>query len=84
MITKILWHKTSDELPEQTVTNAGINSLTGTDILIFTDDECLVIWEGKVKRSRYLKNEDRWEGHLKNQIPEYWVKIKELKVENSN
>ena len=49
-------------------------------ILSYIDEECLVIWEGKVKRSRYLTDQQRWEGHLKEEVPEYWFKIKDLEI----
>ena len=81
MQTIIEWNKTSESLPEQRVINHGKNKKTGEDVLSYIDEECLVIWEGKVKRSRYLTDQQRWEGHLKEEVPEYWFKIKDLEIE---
>lgn len=83
MKTTINWNKTSEGLPEPTSGVAITRVLKGKQITqeILIDDECLVIWQGKVKRSRYLSEQKRWEGHLENQVPEYWVKIKDLEIE---
>ena len=83
MKTTINWNKTSEGLPEPTVGIAMAKTPKGKQITkeIAIDDECLVIWQGKVKRSRYLSDQKRWEGHLENQVPEYWVKIKDLEIE---
>jgi len=81
MITHIKWHKTSEELPKQSCYKVGVNAKTGKDIVSLVDDDCLVIFEGKIKRSKYLKDSNHWEGHTEEQIPEYWVKIKELRTE---
>jgi hypothetical protein len=81
MITHIEWHKTSEELPKQSCYKVGVNAKTGKDIVSLVDDDCLVILDGKIKRSKYLKDNNRWEGHTEEQIPEYWVKIKELRME---
>jgi hypothetical protein len=81
MITHIKWHKTSEELPKQSCYKVGVSAKTGKDIVSIVDDDCLVIFEGKIKRSKYLKDSNRWEGHTEEQIPEYWVKIKELRTE---
>ena len=80
MITHIQWHKTSEELPKQSCYKLGVNKKTGEDKLCYFDDDLLVIWEGKIKRSKYLTEIKRWEGHTEEQIPEYWVKIKELEL----
>lgn len=79
MQTIINWNKTSEGVPPQTVVNCGKDK-KGKDIIISTDDECLVIHKGKVKRSRYLTDQQRWEGHLKDQTPEYWFKIRDLEI----
>ena len=81
MITHIEWHKTSEELPKQSCYKVGVNAKTGKDIVSLVDDDCLVILDGKIKRSKYLKDNNRWEGHTEEQIPEYWVKIKDMRVE---
>lgn len=81
MITHIEWHKTSEELPKQSCYKVGVNAKTGKDIVSIVDDDCLVILDGKIKRSKYLKDSNRWEGHTEEQIPEYWVKIKDLRIE---
>lgn len=79
MITKIIWNKTSEVgVPPQRVQVVCKNKRTGADVVVTNDDECLVIWEGKIKRSRYLTEEKRWEGHTKEQTPEYWVFIRDL------
>lgn len=78
--TSIFWHETSKELPKQRAVSYGINKKTGKEIISKIDDECLIIWQGKVKRSRYLTEQKRWEGHLEEQAPKYWVKINELEV----
>ena len=80
MISYILWHNTSEELPEQSCYKIGVNAKTGKDIVSIVDDECLVVFEGKIKRSKYLAESKRWEGHTEEQIPEHWVKIKELRT----
>lgn len=80
MITHIEWHKTSEELPKQSHYKLGVNKKTGEDKLCYFDDDLLVIWGGKIKRSKYLTEIKRWEGHTEEQIPEYWVKIKELEL----
>lgn len=80
MITYIQWHKTSQELPKQSCYKVGVNAKTGKDIVSIVDDECLVVLDGKIKRSKYIKSTDQWDGHKKEQIPEYWVKIKELEL----
>lgn len=38
----------------------------------------VIIWKGKVKRSRYFWDTETWEGHTKDQVPEYWIKIKDI------
>ena len=80
MITHIQWHNTNEELPEQSCYKVGVNVKMGKDIISIVDDECLVVFEGKIKRSKYIKESNRWEGHTEEQIPEYWVKIKELEL----
>ena len=84
LTTVIRWHKSSDELPEPTKLSQIIPTKNGVhkEKTILIDDECLVVWNGKVKRSRYLSDLQRWEGHMENQIPEYWIKIKEIGVED--
>ena len=63
MKSVILWNKTSEKLPEQTEFHTGvINKLSNEEIINYIDDACLVIWEG----------------HTKDQAPEYWVKIKDI------
>ena len=78
--TIIFWHTTSEKLPEQRIVNHGVNPKTNEPIISKIDDECLIIWQGKVKRSRYLTEQKRWEGHLEEDTPKYWVKINELEV----
>ena len=80
MISEIKWNKTSEGLPEPSVYNVGFNKRTNKEILSIVDDDLLVIWDGKVKRSRYLSEDKRWEGHTENEIPEYWVKIKDIEI----
>lgn len=77
MMTIINWHKTSDGLPEPR-TNV-INTSKG-QIIDIIDEPCLVIYEGRIKPSRYLTKEGRWEGHLKNQIPDFWIKFSEMEA----
>ena len=78
--TTIFWHTTSDELPEQRIVNHGVNPKTNEPIISKIDDECLVVWQGKVKRSRYLTEQKRWEGYVEGQAPAYWVKLSEIEV----
>ena len=79
MKSVILWNKTSEKLPEQTHFHTGVfNKKTGKEIINIQEDECLVIWKGKVKRSRYFAETQTWEGHTKDQVPEYWIKIKDI------
>lgn len=78
MKTIIKWHKTAEELPEQK--EIKIKNKKG-ETSYFIDEPCLVIWEDKVKPSRFLTKENRWEGHTEEQVPEFWVKINELTVE---
>lgn len=82
MKTVINWNKTSEGLPEPTKLVQVIPTKNGVhkEKTLLIDDECLVIWGGKVKRSRYLSDQQRWEGHLVDQFPEYWFKIKDLEV----
>lgn len=80
MITEIKWHETKNELPKQKQIELGIVKKTGKRAIGFIDEECLVIWNGKVKRSKYIKEQNRWEGHLEEQIPDYWVKISEIEI----
>ena len=79
MKSVILWNKTSEKLPEPTHFHTGVcNKKTGKEIINIIDDECLVIWKGKVKRSRYFAETQTWEGHTQDQVPEYWIKIKDI------
>ncbi len=78
--TIIFWHTTSEELPEQRIINHGVNPKTNKPIISKIDDECLVVWKGKVKRSRYLTEQKRWEGYVEGQAPAYWVKLSEIEV----
>lgn len=78
MQTIIKWHKTSEEMPEQRFTLHGKNKFTGEPIVMAHDDACLIIYDGKIKHSRYLTEAERWEGCLPGQTPEYWVKFNEL------
>jgi len=79
MKSVILWNKTSEKLPEQTEFHTGvINKLSNEEIINYIDDACLVIWKGKVKPSRYFAKTQTWEGHTKDQAPEYWIKIKDI------
>lgn len=85
VITAFVWNKTEDVgVPPQREYIAGKNK-KGKNIVTLYDDECLVIYQGKIKRSRYLTEEQRWEGHLKGQTPEYWMFIRDLKfIEKEN
>ena len=78
MKTLIEWHKTSEEMPEQKIimlkNKKGLYEYK-------IDEPCLVIWENRIKPSRYLTEQKRWEGHTEAEIPEYWVKLSELKTE---
>lgn len=78
MKTTIRWHRTDEELPKQKQIELGIVKKTGKPAIGFVDEECLVIWNDKVKRSKYITSQKRWEGHLEEQVPEYWVKISEI------
>lgn len=75
MKTIINWHKTSEELPEQK--EIKLKSKGKEKVYLF-DEPCLVIWENHIKPSRYITKENRWEGHTKEQVPEFWVKLKEV------
>lgn len=79
MKTTIDWKETNKSLPEQTITTC--KGKNGKEIVNKFDDECLVIYQGKVKRSRYLTEFKRWEFFAENEVPEYWCKIKELELE---
>ena len=86
VITAFVWNKTADVgVPPQRKYIAGKNKKTGKDIITVCDDDCLVIYEGKVRRSRYLTEGQRWEWFIKGQTPEYWVFIRDLKfIEKEN
>lgn len=81
METKIKWHKTSEEMPEQKIVMLK-NKKGLYEYKI--DEPCLVIWENRVKPSRYLTEQKRWEGHTETEVPEYWVKLSELKTEEKD
>lgn len=74
----INWHETAKELPEPTPHSKEAKN--GRIIKWKVDEPLLVIWEGRVKPSRYLSDLQMWEGHTKEQIPEYWVMTKEIKI----
>lgn len=79
VISAFAWNKTEDVgVPPQRQIVIGKRK-NGEDLVSIVDDECLVIFEGKIKRSRYLTAEKRWEGHKETQIPEYWIKIRYIK-----
>lgn len=85
VITAFVWNKTADVGVPPQREHVVYKSKKGKDIVTLHDDECLVIWQGKIKRSRYLTEEQRWEGYLEEQIPEYWVFIRDLKfIEKDN
>lgn len=74
----INWHETAKELPEPTPYEK--QTIDGRIIKWEVDEPLLVIWEGRVKPSRYLSDLQTWDGHTKEQIPEYWVMLKEIKI----
>ena len=74
----INWHETAKELPEPTPHEKV--ALDGRVIKWKVDEPLLVIWEGRVKPSRYLHELGTWDGHTKEQIPPYWVMLKEIKL----
>lgn len=65
MITIIKWNKTEEVLPERRIVNSGNKEIK-------TYRRCLVVWENQIKFSRYLDDEERWEGYTKEQQPIYW------------
>ena len=73
MRTFIYWHKTSEELPKQKEVGAGKKK-------VLIDEPCLVIYEGRIKPSKYITEEQRWEGHMPFEVPDYWVKLNELRT----
>lgn len=78
MQTIINWHATAEMLPEQKEIKLKTK---GGETSYFVDEPCLVIWEGKIKPSRFITKENRWEGHTEKQVPAYWIKLKELNME---
>lgn len=76
MKTLISWRKTSEELPERELVFEGVKNK------IYVDKPVLVVWEGKIKPSRYISEQSRWEGHTKDQIPEYWTYVDEMEFVN--
>ena len=77
MITLINWHKTSDSLPEPRINIINTPKGQITDLV---DEPCLVIYNGRIKTSRWLSKEQRWEGHLKDQTPDFWIKFSEMEA----
>lgn len=75
MKTIINWHETKKELPEVKVIKIQGKE---KEKVFEVDEPLLVIWENRVKPSRYLHETETWEGHTKNEVPEYWVKYSEL------
>lgn len=72
------WHETAKELPEPTNYEKALEN--GKTMKWKVDEPLLVIWEGKVKPSRYLSDTQTWEGHTKEQTPAYWVMLKEINI----
>ena len=73
----INWHKTSEGLPQPTKYEKEFN---GKLLKYEVEEPLLVIWNGKVKPSRYFPKLDTWEGHTKEQVPEYWIMLKEIEI----
>ena len=82
MKTVFNWHETAKELPEPTKyeKDLGNGKITKWEV----DEPLLVIWEDRVKPSRYFPKTNTWEGHTKEQVPEYWIKLKEIKWEKDD
>ena len=78
METVIKWHETAKGLPEQKIIKMKNHK---GEYLLKIDEPCLVIWEGKIKPGRYLTEEKRWEGHTEEQVPAYWIKLKDTIAE---
>lgn len=78
MKTVIRWHDTTKELPEPTKYEKELKN--GKVLKWEVEEPLLVIFkkENRIKPSRYFPKTDSWEGHTKDEVPEYWVKIKEL------
>lgn len=78
MRTIIKWHETAKELPQKTKYSKTFKN--GKTIEWEVEEPLLVIFkkENRIKPSRYFPKTDTWEGHTKDEIPEYWVTIKEL------
>lgn len=74
----INWHETAKELPEPTAYEKTLDN--GKVLKWKVEEPLLVIWEGRVKPSRYFPDTQTWEGHTKEQIPENWVMLKEINI----
>lgn len=69
----IQWHSTIKELPQPTQYSSHKTTW-------FVDEPLLVIWNGRVKPSQYDHKTKTWAGHTKEQIPQYWVTLKEIEI----
>ena len=77
MYSVIKWNRTSEVLPEENV--VIVPDKRGVLHKVSVPRRVLVWWDGKVKPSAYFPKEERWEGHLKEQVPAYWAYVDELK-----
>lgn len=69
----INWHETAKELPQPTEYERGQSKWS-------VNEPLLVIWNDKIKPSRYFPDTQTWEGHTKDQVPPYWVMLKEINI----
>lgn len=76
MKSVINWHETAKELPEPK--KIIVKGKSGKEHTLEIDEWCLVIWNNRIKPSRWLHEEKKWDGHTKDQIPAYWVKYDEI------
>lgn len=82
MYSVIKWNRTSEILPEDKVEIvAGKNGILHK---VYVPRRCLVWWDGKIKPSAYFSKEDRWDGHLKEQVPNWWAYVDEVQHINEN
>ena len=82
MYSVIKWNRTSEILPEDKVEIvAGKNGILHK---VYVPRRCLVWWDGKIKPSAYFSKEDRWDGQLKEQVPNWWAYVDEVQHINEN
>ena len=73
MCGMIKWHETAKELPQPVELTNGKTKWT-------VNEPLLVIWENKVKPSEYDAKTNTWLGHTDQEVPAYWVKLKEIEI----